>query len=90
MNATGLNLCIPEPGQSWNSSQVEAVKPCLEKMGAQERVQWALDFLPDNAIMTSSFGAQSAVMLHLLTRFRAAIPVVLIDTGYPFDETISS
>lgn len=87
MKASGLSLCIPEPGQAWSSSQVDAVKPCLEKMHATERVQWALDFLPDKAIVTSSFGAQSAVMLHLVTRHRPDIPVVLIDTGYLFDET---
>ncbi len=87
MNASGLSLCIPEPGQPWNSSQLEAVKPCLEKMQATERLRWALEFLPDNAIMTSSFGAQSAVMLHLVTAIRPDIPVVLIDTGYLFDET---
>jgi phosphoadenosine phosphosulfate reductase len=50
-------------------------------------VQWALDYLPGQAILTSSFGAQSAVMLHLLTRHYADIPVVLIDTGYLFPET---
>jgi len=87
VKATGLSLCIPEPGQAWSSSQVEAVTPCLEKMQAVERLQWALDFLPGNAIVTSSFGAQSAVMLHLVTRFRPSVPVVLIDTGYLFDET---
>lgn len=87
MNAAGVSLCIPAKGQAWNNAQVEAVKPCLEKMEVTERVQWALDFLPGNAIVTSSFGAQSAVMLHLLTRFRPTLPVVLIDTGYLFDET---
>ncbi len=87
MNASGLKLCIPQPGQNWNAGQLEAVNPCLEKMTAQERVEWAFDFLPDNAILTSSFGAQSAVMLHMLTRFRPKLPVVLLDTGYLFDET---
>jgi phosphoadenosine phosphosulfate reductase len=84
---TGLNLCIPRPGQPWNNAQLEAVNPCLEKKTAEERIEWALDFLPDQAIMTSSFGAQSAVMLHLVTRVRPDMPVVLIDTGYLFDET---
>jgi phosphoadenosine phosphosulfate reductase len=50
-------------------------------------VRWALDYLPDQAILTSSFGAQSAVMLHMVTRHLADIPVVLIDTGYLFPET---
>jgi phosphoadenosine phosphosulfate reductase len=56
-------------------------------MSAGERVQWAMDYLPDEPVLTSSFGAQSAVMLHLVTRHKPDIPVVLIDTGYLFPET---
>ncbi len=37
--------------------------------------------------MTSSFGAQSALMLHMVTRILPDIPVILIDTGYLFPET---
>lgn len=56
-------------------------------MKAEERVASALKTLPGRHIVTSSFGAQSAVMLHLVTRQKADIPVVLIDTGYLFPET---
>lgn len=56
-------------------------------MQAEERVAWALEKLPGNHIVSSSFGAQSAVMLHLLTQQKPDIPVVLIDTGYLFPET---
>ena len=87
MSAEVLRLCVPEPGQAWGASQLQAVIPCLEKMDAGERIRWALDYLPDKPILTSSFGAQAAVMLHLVTRFRPDIPVVLIDTGYLFAET---
>ena len=37
--------------------------------------------------MSSSFGAQAAVLLHMVTRQKPDIPVVLIDTGYLFPET---
>jgi phosphoadenosine phosphosulfate reductase len=87
VNTEYLKLCVPRAGQAWNESQVEAVSPCLETKSANERIQWALDFLPDMAVMTSSFGAQSAVLLHMLTELKPNIPVVLIDTGYLFDET---
>lgn len=87
--AEGLSLCIPRPGQTWTDDQLGSVNPCLENMEAIERVQWALDYLPDNPILTSSFGAQSAVMLHLVTSLRPDIPVVLVDTGYLFPETYS-
>lgn len=59
----------------------------LESMSAQQRVTWALDNLPGNFILSSSFGAQSAAMLHLLTQQFPDIPVVLTDTGYLFPET---
>jgi len=56
-------------------------------MTAEERIRWALDKLPGRHIVTSSFGAQAAVMLHLVTQQEPDIPVVLIDTGYLFPET---
>lgn len=56
-------------------------------MTAEERVASALETLPGQHIVSSSFGAQSAVMLHLLTQQQSDIPVVLIDTGYLFPET---
>lgn len=59
----------------------------LLKLDINQRVNWAFENLQPNFVMTSSFGAQSAVCLHLLTRHQPNIPVVLIDTGYLFPET---
>lgn len=59
----------------------------LEAMNAAERVHWALEHAPGTHVLSSSFGAQSAVTLHLLSRQQPDIPVILIDTGYLFAET---
>ncbi len=59
----------------------------LAKMTVEERVAWALQKLPGAHVVSSSFGAQSAVMLHLMTSQQPDIPVVVIDTGYLFAET---
>jgi phosphoadenosine phosphosulfate reductase len=59
----------------------------LSVLSAAERVQWALENLPGQHIVSSSFGAHAAVSLHLLTQQKPDIPVVLIDTGYLFPET---
>jgi phosphoadenosine phosphosulfate reductase len=59
----------------------------LARLSARERVAWALEKLPGEHMLSSSFGAQSAVMLHLLTAQKPDIPVVVIDTGYLFPET---
>jgi phosphoadenosine phosphosulfate reductase len=57
------------------------------RLGIDERIRWALDKLPGQHVVSSSFGAQAAVSLHLLTRVWPDIPVLLIDTGYLFPET---
>jgi len=59
----------------------------LEQRSAEARVEWALKTLPQNHAVSSSFGAQSAAILHLVTKRAPEIPVVLIDTGYLFPET---
>jgi len=59
----------------------------LARKSAEERVEWALHTLPGEHIVSSSFGAQSAVMLHLMNSRQPGIPVVVIDTGYLFPET---
>lgn len=59
----------------------------LAPLTARERVRWALTHLPATHVLSSSFGAQAAVMLHLLAGEKPGIPVILIDTGYLFPET---
>lgn len=59
----------------------------LGTLDAEQRVVWALAYAPGTHVLSSSFGAQAAVSLHLLTRQRPDLPVVLIDTGYLFPET---
>lgn len=82
-----LKLCIPGPDQSWNEERLAAVNPCLERLTAVERIEWAVEYLPKQPVLTSSFGAQSAVMLHLVAQQLPNIPVIFIDTGYLFPET---
>lgn len=59
----------------------------LESRSAEARVAWALEHLPSRHALSSSFGAQAAASLHLLTSAKPDIPVILIDTGYLFPET---
>jgi phosphoadenosine phosphosulfate reductase len=56
-------------------------------MSAGDRIGWALEHLPGAHVLTSSFGVQAAVLLHLVTQHRPDMPVVFIDTGYLFPET---
>ncbi|MDD1829485.1 phosphoadenylyl-sulfate reductase [Photobacterium sp. ZSDE20] len=59
----------------------------LEQLTALERVKWALENLEGSHVVSSSFGIQAALMLHLVTQAKPDIPVILTDTGYLFPET---
>lgn len=59
----------------------------LEGLRPQERVSWAIAQFDGRLVLSSSFGVQAAVCLHMVTQLKPDIPVVLIDTGYLFPET---
>jgi len=78
---SNLQVCIDQ------AQLLEQQNQLLESYSAEQRVSWCLQYLPKTQVITSSFGIQSAVMLHLLTQQAPNIPVVVVDTGYLFDET---
>ena len=66
---------------------LDAVEAQLQQRSAQDIVRWALDRWGDSVLLTTSFGVQAAVMLHLVSREREGVDVVFIDTGFHFPET---
>ncbi|NAW34698.1 phosphoadenylyl-sulfate reductase [Halomonas alimentaria] len=66
---------------------IDHASALLESQSAQARIEWALENLPGTFVLSSSFGIQSAVLLHLATRIVPDLPVLLVDTGYLFPET---
>ncbi|KAF0743979.1 hypothetical protein Ae201684P_003767 [Aphanomyces euteiches] len=59
----------------------------LRAMSAPDVVAWAVKTFGDGLALSSSFGIQSAVMLHLVTQVDPKVPVVWVDTGYLPPET---
>jgi phosphoadenosine phosphosulfate reductase len=68
-------------------SPKDSALPDLSLLSAEERIGWALAHLPGVHALSSSFGAQAAVLLHMATRIAPKLPVILIDTGHLFPET---
>ena len=78
----------PDPVAAAQSPQALAeLNRSLAGLAAERRVEWALAALAGEHALSSSFGVQAAVSLHLVTRARSDIPVILVDTGYLFPET---
>ena len=68
-------------------TELEQANQAFASATAEERVAYALKRWPLSIILSSSFGAQAAVLLHMVTAQKPDIPVVLLDTQYLFPET---
>ena len=66
---------------------VQQINDWLGGVDAATRVRWSLANLPGPFALSSSFGAQAAVSLHLVATQQPDIPVIVVDTGYLFPET---
>ncbi len=61
----------------------------FERCSAQDLIRWAVETFGDDLAVSSSFGADSAVMLHLATQVKPDIKIITVDTGFLFPETIA-
>jgi phosphoadenosine phosphosulfate reductase len=68
---------------------VVAANERLAGLDAAGRVAWARSEFGGRFCVTSSFGLQAAVMLHLVAQVDRSIPVLFSDTGYHFSETLA-
>jgi phosphoadenosine phosphosulfate reductase len=70
-----------------SAPELSELNRAIEPLSPLQRVERALELLPGEHVLTSSFGAQSAVMLHLVNTVMPGVPVIVLDTGYLFPET---
>ena len=68
---------------------LDAERGSLEPLSPQDRLAWAHQRFGSGFALTTSFGTQSAVLLHMLSQLPEgdAVPVIWVDTGYLPEET---
>ncbi|ASC73564.1 Phosphoadenosine phosphosulfate reductase [Halomicronema hongdechloris C2206] len=66
---------------------LDALNRTYADANASSLVAWGAKTFGSGLVMSTSFGIQSAVMLHLVTQIVPDIPVIWVDTGYLPAET---
>jgi len=54
----------------------------------EEIIAWAIREFPGKIAASSSFGPESGVLLHMISRIDPAVPILFLETGYHFPETL--
>jgi phosphoadenosine phosphosulfate reductase len=66
---------------------LDALNAMFETSAPEKIVEWAAAQFGDELLMSSSFGAESALLIHMAIQRRPNIRIVFTDTGYLFPET---
>lgn len=78
----GTGIAIAE------EDNLEPRNEALEPYSPGERIAWAYSRFPGETVASTSFGIDSVVLLHLISRAAPGIPVVFVNTGFHFPETL--
>jgi phosphoadenosine phosphosulfate reductase len=82
-----------EPGAAEGEPERDRAAELSARFGAEhaDSVLRAaiMRLFPGKIALVSSFGADSAVLLHMVSQIDPATPVVLVDTGHLFKETLA-
>ena len=68
---------------------LDTVNQEFSRLSAQERLAWTYETFPEGSVVfSSSFGSYSAGLLHMISQVKPKAPVVFLETGFHFPETI--
>lgn len=65
------------------------VRERLEAAHPEEILRWTKDRFHPSVAMSSSFQTQSVPLLHLVSNAYPALPIIFLETGYHFPQTLS-
>ncbi|HBI05121.1 MAG TPA: phosphoadenylyl-sulfate reductase [Paenibacillaceae bacterium] len=73
---------------SWDDRAAEDINHFLDRLDTLEMIRWAYDQYGDGLVYSCSFGAESMVLIDLISRVRPDASILFLDTGMHFPETL--
>jgi phosphoadenosine phosphosulfate reductase len=70
------------------SDDLKAMNQALAELPARERLDWAANTFGERLVLLSSMQKTASVLMHMVADLGLAIPVLFLDTGYHFFETL--
>jgi phosphoadenosine phosphosulfate reductase len=87
----GIQLLKDRDALRAHSSRPENEKIDLTVLaaGSSALIRHAISGHPDSLVLVSSFGSDSAALLHLVATIDPSLPIIFLDTGRHFPETLA-
>lgn len=71
------------------TTELEQLNQKFEAATPQEILEWAIKTYSPKVGLSSSFGGQSAALIHMAVQIDPKIPILFLDTGFLFKETLA-
>ncbi|MFN0118381.1 MAG: phosphoadenylyl-sulfate reductase [Elusimicrobiota bacterium] len=71
-----------------NEDQLDQLNTKFETSTPQEILSWAIKTYSPQIALSSSFGGQSTALIHMAVQIDPKIPILFLNTGFLFKETI--
>ncbi len=68
---------------------LECLNSKFETKTPQEIITWAVKTFGPDIAMSSSFQTQSLPLLHIVSQVAPELPIIFLETGYHFPETLA-
>lgn len=69
------------------TTSVPSLNEILTGLSAEDRIRRVAYEHVGTTVLSTSFGIQSAVLVHMVSQIDRSIPIIFVDTGYLFPET---
>ena len=79
---------MSSPDAPFDAAELDALNRKFEAASPEEILGWAAATFPQDIILTCSFQHEGVALAHMLRSIKPDIPVVFIDTGFHFRETL--
>lgn len=85
--ASALAVNAPQPDRL-RALGVVALNGMFDERDSAGVLRQAIELLPDDLAIVSSFGADSAVLLHIVGQVNPHLPILFLETGKHFPDTL--
>ena len=71
----------------WTPARLRLIARCLRHSSPQSMLRWGLEYFGHGLCLATSFGPQSIVLMHVISRLQPSTTVFYLDTDLLFPET---
>jgi len=75
-------------GAPCDAADVRRVADALRPLPPEQILAWSIAAFPRRVTLTVSFGGAGVALAHMLSRIDRTVPVLFLDTGFHFAETL--